>query len=93
MPEHTASPWYCSNLEANQPIIASEVTGETVAVCYTNAADARLLEAAPELLGALNALLEKSQVAINHPSNRRLALEHVEARSYAFAAIAKATGE
>jgi len=56
---HTPGPWYATKAGniADQGIIASEVTPDTVAVSYKYA-DAALLAAAPTLLSALKAARE-----------------------------------
>ena len=62
MAKHTPGPWYSRNGSSPhfQGQIASESTGATVAISYSDedGANARLIAAAPELLDALQNLLD-----------------------------------
>lgn len=70
-PKHTAGPWYESSTGNHQGLIASEATGENVAVSYDKA-DAPLIAAAPELLEALEAFVQGESEG--HGRNIALAL-------------------
>lgn len=53
MTTHTPGPWYEKMQSSGQGLIASEATGQTVAIAYAGDADARLIAAAPEMLALL----------------------------------------
>jgi hypothetical protein len=81
MSKHTPGPWYESSTGNNQGLVISESTSANVAVTYDKK-DAALITAAPDLLVALQVLLNAT-MRKNHPAESDLAM----------AAITKATGE
>lgn len=68
---HTLGPWYVSDKEARQPLIASEHPdiSETLAIVMTDADDAQLMATAPELLEAAKCLLYR-QGEVTIPRHR-----------------------
>jgi type II secretory pathway component GspD/PulD (secretin) len=72
--------WYETSTSNHQGVVAEEETGRTVAVAYDKA-DALLIAAAPDLLAALEGLLE-GLTPSQAPSRQRAACD----------AISKATG-
>lgn len=84
---HTPGDWYDKPTGSAQHVVASEQTGETIAVVYNdNQANARLISAAPELLEALNGLLMCPDLNLDS-----LEAETVEAIQHARQAIHKST--
>ncbi len=75
--------WYACNTGSNQSLIIDEVTGANIAVSY-DVSDAPLIAAAPDLLDALNNLIE----LFTDPG-----LFHSEQTRKAMVAISKARGE
>jgi hypothetical protein len=62
---HTPGPWYGKHsVYTDQGIIASESTGATIAACYTNAADTRLIAASPKLLHYLKMMIEWAESTV-----------------------------
>lgn len=78
MKTHTPGPWYTASTGNYQGLVISETTGENVAVTYNGDADAALVASAPELLDALESVVDDL-----FPDQQRRAR----------AAIAKAKGE
>ena len=59
MAEHTPGPWeYWSTRSKRIWVIAQQTTGPVICETRTSEADARLIAAAPELLSALQALID-----------------------------------
>jgi len=90
---HTSGPWYARISSADQGLIASESTGETIAVTY-RPNNAQLVAAAPDLLAALRECITDDgalamQYDRNHPAARRMR----EINRVAQAAIDKAIGK
>jgi hypothetical protein len=99
MAQHTPGPWRCGQgiTEKITPVVwaGSLVFGERIvhriAVC-DNAANARLIAAAPELLDALEELVSDLEFDMSAGCNPRL-VKSGKRIEYARAAISKATGE
>jgi|GEM_PF-2598626 len=89
-PAHTPAPWGFSpgSSPHNQAQIYCEDTGATIAITYADehAATARLIAAAPELLAALQRLLDCPDLNLGN-----LEAESTAAMHAAESAIAKAT--
>lgn len=85
--QHTPATWYQRPTGSDQNAVASENTGETIAVVYhDNEANAQLIAAAPELLEALDKLLRCTELNMDDmEAETRQAIEQAEQ------AISKAT--
>jgi hypothetical protein len=96
MEKHTPGPWYSRNGSSPhfQGQVASESTGDTIAISYSDedGANARLIAAAPELLAVLVQAVHSSGFSLSGPSDSRAAEDGEPAWvCNARAAIAKAT--
>lgn len=90
--KRTPGPWYVHNAAniAEQGLIVSEVTPDTVAVSYRHA-DAALLAAAPDLLAALRDLEQIARQQLDQSATND-GLNNCALLSMARSAIAKAEG-
>lgn len=96
MAEHTPGPWTIAERskfdrddEPSFEIVADDAAA-FVAALVPNEADARLIAAAPDLLAALEALVEKGETP--HPLSGRAPTVRAEDIPAALAAIEKAKG-
>lgn len=84
---HTLGPWYHKGAGSYQHIVISESTGDTIAVVYhDNRANARLIATAPELLEALQKLIQCPDLNLDSLED-----ETIQALKDARAVIEKAT--
>ena len=66
---HTPGDWYDKPTGSAQHVVASEQTGETIAVVYNdNQANARLIAAAPDMLSVLIAAVEHTRAYDTNPA-------------------------
>ena len=60
--QHTAGPWSSQGTAGHekhgQSVVYSDTDGKDIAIVYAGEANANLIAAAPELLGALKSLME-----------------------------------
>lgn len=87
--KHTPGPWAVDITTVTTTVRAAD--GKSVARCYQGNHDAALIAAAPDLIAALDYLL---QVTIDEPlaRGRSLSTDENLARALALSAFAKATG-
>ena len=66
---HTPGDWYDKPTGSAQHVVASEQTGETIAVVYNdNEANARLIAAAPDMLSVLIEAVEHTRAYDTNPA-------------------------
>jgi len=67
--QHTPATWYQRPTGSDQNAVASENTGETIAVVYhDNEANARLIAAAPDMLSVLIEAVEHTRAYDTNPA-------------------------
>ncbi len=104
MIKHTPGPWKHNRGPVSESIYAPDGNGHLVAILYhgdadNQAANARLIAAAPDLLEALEELLQHKPafrtMPLGAPNSyaRQEQYSHIAAEDKARAAIAKAKGE
>jgi len=95
--KHTPGPWYETTTGNHQGLIISETDGANIAVAYDKR-DASLIAAAPDLLKALNEILEQIEClgAIEYskdlePYKAEACWDYAVSRAHSV--IARATGK
>ena len=68
--KHTPGPWYATMGSGGQGLVASETSGQTVAVVYRGVPDAHLIAAAPEMLEALRQIMIEADAIANDHRDR-----------------------